>query len=85
MRLKERLTSPFDSSDNIDFFIVATKMKSKSGLFVFSKEALIKYNIFSKSHKGGKRRIRVYPSWDKLNSKQAEKTQMWQLEFFLEL
>lgn len=29
--------------------------------------------------------IRVYPSWDKPVSKQAIKTQSWQLEYFIEL
>jgi hypothetical protein len=35
--------------------------------------------------KGGKRAIRVYPPWDKAESRQAEKTQKWQLEYFVEI
>ncbi|MEB9620245.1 MepB family protein [Bacillus thuringiensis] len=26
--------------------------------------------------------MRVYPPWDKSTSRQAQKTQIWQLEFF---
>ncbi|MFQ6421766.1 MULTISPECIES: MepB family protein [unclassified Bacillus (in: firmicutes)] len=33
----------------------------------------------------GKRAIRVYPPWDKTTSRQAQKTQAWQLEYFLEI
>ena len=42
-------------------------------------------SILSKPGKEGKRGFRVYPDWDKVENKQAEKTQKWQLEFFLEL
>ena len=42
-------------------------------------------NIFSKNGKGGKRGIRVYPSWDKAVNAQAQKTQQWQLNYFLEI
>lgn len=35
--------------------------------------------------KGGKRAIRVYPPWGNPTSKQALKTQQWQLEYFMEV
>ena len=34
---------------------------------------------------GGKRAIRVYPPWDNELNKQAQKTQAWQLNYFLEI
>lgn len=37
----------------------------------------------SKNGEGGKRAIRVYPPWDKTINQQAQKTQKWQLEYFL--
>ena len=76
---------PFDLSDEIDFVVVTVKTKSDLGLFIFPKEALIKHGIFSVRSKGGKRAIRVYPPWDEAESKQAEKTQKWQLEYFLDM
>ena len=33
----------------------------------------------------GKRAIRIYPPRDIATNKQAQKTQKWQLEFFLEI
>jgi hypothetical protein len=76
---------PFDSSDDIDFVLVAVRRKSDLGLFIFPKEALVTHGVFSLKKKGGKRAMRVYPAWDKAESKQAEKTQKWQLDYFLEI
>jgi hypothetical protein len=36
-------------------------------------------------YRDGQRAMRVYPPWDKLTSKQAQKTQAWQGEYFLEI
>jgi hypothetical protein len=76
---------PFDLSDEIDFVLVTVKTKSERGLFVFPKEALREHGILSVRGQGGKRALRVYPPWDKAESKQAEKTQKWQLEYFLDM
>ena len=79
------IIAPFDESDKIDFFIVNTRSGSHFGQFIFPKAALLKHGVLSKNNKGGKRAIRVYPSWDITTSKQAMATQRWQLEFFLEI
>lgn len=76
---------PFDKSDPIDLFIIATRFDNHFGQFVFPKAALIEHDIVSIEGKGGKRAMRVYPPWDKTTSKQAQKTQKWQLEYFLEI
>ncbi|HPI41042.1 MAG TPA: MepB family protein [Pseudobdellovibrionaceae bacterium] len=76
---------PYDSSDNIDLVVVTVKTKNHFGQFIFPKAALIKQGVFSLNGKGGKQAIRVYPPWDKTESRQAEKTQNWQLEFFAEI
>lgn len=52
------------------------------GQFVFPKSVLIKKGIISTNQREGKRAFRVYPSWDIQKSKQAERTQKWQLEYF---
>lgn len=76
---------PYDRSDRVDFFLAAVKKNDQFGLFIFSKEILIKRGIFSVNCKGGKRALRVYPPWDNTTSKQAKITQQWQLEFFVDM
>jgi hypothetical protein len=75
---------PFDVSDKIDVVIVNVIKNNHRGIFVFPAETLVKQDIFSVNNKGGKRAMRVYPPWDLAESKQAEKTQKWQLDYFLE-
>lgn len=76
-------TIPFDSTDNIDFYLVASFKDSLSGVFIFQKQILAEKGVLSNGKKTGKRGIRVYPSWDKTESKQAHKTQDWQTQYFL--
>ena len=76
---------PFDSTDDIDFFVINCQKDNLFGQFVFPKNELIAKGILSTDKKEGKRGFRVYPSWDKTTSKQAEKTQEWQLKYFIEI
>lgn len=76
---------PFYETDAIDFYVVNLQSKNKLGQFVFPKAILIQKGIISTSKKEGKRAFRVYPSWDVVKSKQAEKTQQWQLNYFYEI
>jgi hypothetical protein len=76
---------PFDSTDSIDLFIISTRNKTLSGQFIFPMSILIEKGIISHQGKEGKRAIRVYPPWDITTSKQAQKTQKWQLDYFLEV
>jgi len=57
----------------------------KSGQFVFPKSELINKGIITTKKKGGKRGFRIYPEWDIATSKQAKKTQKWQLKYFFKL
>ena len=75
---------PFEISDPVDLFVINTKTENKFGQFVFPKSVLIEKGIVT-DKKEGKRAIRVYPSWDLAVNKQAQKTQKWQLEYFLEI
>ena len=84
-RKAKKPIQPYDDSDNIDLFVVTVKTKNNFGQFIFPKAVLIEQGVFSLNGKGGKRAIRVYPPWDKPESKQAEKTQKWQLDFFAEI
>ncbi|MDI5951135.1 MepB family protein [Flavobacterium yafengii] len=76
---------PYAVSDAIDFFVINTKSNDKFGQFIFPKSVLSQQGIISINLKEGKRGIRVYPPWDLTISKQAQKTQKWQLEYFLEI
>jgi hypothetical protein len=73
---------PFDSTDQIDLFIISVRKDDHFGLFIFPKSVLVVKEIVS-DKKEGKRAIRVYPPWDITTSKQAQKTQKWQLDYFL--
>lgn len=76
------ITQPFEDSDNFDFFIIKVVDDNFAGYFKFSKAVLIKNGIISTENKEGKRGFRIYPIWRKPISKQAIKTQTWQLEYF---
>lgn len=76
--------APFDMNDGVDLFIVTTQTESQKGQFVFPKDVLYKHGFISNNNIGGKRAMRVYPSWDKPDNKQAIKTQEWQLKYFFD-
>lgn len=76
-------TEPFDETDTIDFYIIVTEENENFGFFLFPKAELIKRHILSTKIKEGKRGFRVYPKWTKTENKQAEKTQIWQTNYFI--
>lgn len=82
---------PFDLTDDIDIFIVSTRTSDYFGQFIFPKAVLYEQAIVSGKNelsgklKEGKRAIRVYPPWDKTVNKQAQKTQQWQLDYFVDI
>ena len=76
---------PYAMEDLIELFIIAAAKDNKFGLFIFPKSVLYKHGIIATNSQGGKLALRVYPSWDITTNKQAQKTQAWQLEHFLEV
>lgn len=82
-RNKNGITEPFDSNDEIEFIIITARSGDKLGQFIFPKSVLAEKGIITHNGKSGKRGIRVYPPWDIPENKQAEKTQTWQLNYFL--
>lgn len=84
-RIDKGPIQPFDFTDPIDLFIISTRKDNRFGQFVFPKSVLCEQGIISTNNKEGKRAIRVYPPWDVTLSKQAQKTQKWQLHYFLEI
>jgi len=75
---------PYDISDPFDFFIISVRKDDCFGQFIFPKSVLREQDVLSINGKGGKRAIRVYPPWDEALNRQAQKTQKWQLEYFLD-
>jgi hypothetical protein len=82
-RNKNGITEPFNEQDNFDYLVINIKFNDTIGQFVFPKSILIKKGVISTLKKEGKRGFRVYPIWDTPQSKQAKKTQDWQLNFFI--
>ncbi|MXO06238.1 MepB family protein [Flavobacterium sp. HBTb2-11-1] len=81
-RNQSGIIEPFDYSDDIDFVIVTVRKDQNWGQFIFPKKTLLEKGIFSTQNKEGIRATRVYPPWDETTSKQAQKTQKWQLDYF---
>jgi hypothetical protein len=82
-RNKDGITEPFDIFDDIDFVVITSKIGDNIGQFIFPKSVLADKGIISRDGKDGKRGIRVYPPWDTVTNRQAEKTQSWQTKYFL--
>ena len=76
---------PFDVADTVDLFIISTRNAEHFGQFIFPKDILCRHDIVSMAGKGGKRAMRVYPPWVETTNRQAQKTQDWQSDYFLEL
>jgi len=76
---------PFDESDPFDVLVVSVSTSDRCGQFIFPKSALVVYGLISKNGKGGKRAMRVYSPWDITGSVQAQKTQAWQVPYFVEI
>jgi|SRR5690625_2736468 len=77
---------PFTYEEAPNLLVITTfRGDSEFGQFIFPKEILFKQNILRSSSTKGKMAIRVYPSWDSPSSKQAMKTQKWQLPYFVDM
>lgn len=84
-RIGDGVILPHDLDDSTDLFIVSARKGENFGQFVFPKTILFEKGIVSKEGKGGKRAMRIYPPWDITDSRQANKTQAWQLMYFFEI
>lgn len=78
-------TQPYDALDPFDLLVICTRRGDLFGQFVLPKSVLIQQAILSVGGKGGKRALRAYPPWDQATSRQAQNTQRWQLNYFVEI
>lgn len=76
---------PFEFSDAVHLFVVSVETHNHLGQFVFPKSVLLEQGVLTSNAREGKRAIRVYPPWDMPLSKQAQKTQRWQLKYYLDI
>lgn len=76
---------PYDMVDALDLLVVSVRTADHFGQFVFPKAVLCEKGFVSRAGQGGKRAMRVYPPWDTTDSKQAQKTQLWQLQYFFDM
>ena len=83
-RINQKPIQPFSVSDDFDFVIINAKTAVTFGQFVFPKSILEQKGYLQSESKKGKLGFRVYPSWDKTENKQAQQTQKWQLDYFIE-
>lgn len=84
-RNKDGITEPYHILDDLDFIIITSRSGINLGQFIFAKSVLAANEIITHNGREGKRGIRVYPPWDVVTSKQAEKTQAWQLNHFVSI
>ncbi|MBD7984244.1 MepB family protein [Sporosarcina sp. Sa2YVA2] len=83
---ENNINQPYSYEEAPELLIITTfKNVSEFGQFIFPKEILLKKNILSSNSTKGKMALRVYPSWDSPPSKQAIKTQEWQLPYFVDM
>lgn len=76
----------FSYEEAPDLLVVTTfRNENDFGQFVFPKHILLKQHVLHSDSVKGKMGMRVYPSWDHPTSKEAIKTQQWQLPYFIEI
>jgi hypothetical protein len=76
---------PYDANDSFDLLVINLSHGNNLGQFVFPKSVLLEQGIISYLGKGGKRAMRVYPTWDITISSKAKVTQTWQIKYFLNM
>lgn len=84
-RNSDGISQPYNIDDHADLFVISVQNNNNFGQFVFPKNILLEQNIIANMGKGGKRGIRVYPPWDIPENSTAQKTQLWQLRYFLNI
>ncbi|WP_126243294.1 MepB family protein [Chitinophaga rhizosphaerae] len=78
-------TAPFTLSDPFDFYMIAVHGGSRSGFFMFPRQALAGNGVLTNGPKEGKRGFRLYPGWVEAPNRQALNTQQWQSGYFVDL
>ena len=83
-RDQDKKTIPFGINDDFDFYLILIEENDNAGCFIFPKFTLEKEDLISSQLKTGKRGFRIYANWHLPNNKQAEKTKLWQTQYFID-
>ncbi len=82
----ENMQNQAFSYDSVpDLLVITCIDDNKLGQFIFPKDILLKEKILKTQSQKGKMAMRIYPIWDIPVSNQAKKSQMWQLQYFVDL
>lgn len=84
-RNHENRTAPFNITDDVDFYMIATRQQHRTGFFFFPKAMLGEQGVLTTDDREGKRGFRVYAGWDLYLNQQAERTKAWQANYFIDL
>ncbi|MDG4957509.1 MepB family protein [Lactococcus lactis] len=76
---------PFCAQESPDFLLVAVYDENRKGIFLIPKAVTIDQKILSTNTQKGKMAMRFYPVWCQGLNPTAQKTQRWQLEYFIDL
>lgn len=76
---------PFEVNDSLNLVVIFSEREDKSGLFVFTKDVLVRRGIVSAEGKKGKLGFRIYPPWASIQSANAQKSQNWQVPHFFNM
>ncbi len=76
---------PYVATDDFDFLVIGVQEYAHSGFFLFSKKILVEKKYVSLNDQGGKLGFRVYPSWVIAENKQAQQSQAWQVQYFVDM
>lgn len=76
---------PYEFADSPDKLIISVIDGHLQGQFIFPKSILLEKGILSGPNQTGKMATRVYPIWVKDLNPSAQKTQNWQVPYFIDL
>lgn len=79
------ISIPYNTKDEFDCSLIVTADKQHLGFFLFPKQVLAEHAFISSPLKEGKRGFRIYPEWVIPESRQAEKTKKWQVDYFINM
>lgn len=81
----QNVNRPFSELYSIEELAILINDEDKRGIFLIPKEVAVKNRILSNENQKGKMAMRFYPSWCKNLNSTAQKTQSWQLSYFIEI
>lgn len=80
---KEGKNSPYHFESSPDQLIIVVLDSDRKGKFVFPRDVLLEHGILADDLNKGKMALRVYPDWESDLNATAQKTQSWQIDYFV--